>query len=266
MAKSVHFSQDEIVTYFYRQQEQQEPYPSRMDSIRRRFIERSILEEPRTELEHMRNLVSSWRNNDVSVVFGNLGRQPALLSYYLDLCFSHNDNVIIQCRWNVSSEYQKKRVKNADFVIYLEPCFGFTIHKYPSVKHLIILTSHLNLDLSEINDIQFYQLHLSSDKIENLPDPTLTDYEVFVPPIFHDKIYDELPDKILLDVTRSKSAHEAYMRLLTGREIIRRKPFKIQMKERDENYLKRCLSLSKLRIKLLWSESWMDSIYWNGFV
>lgn len=261
MAKSVHFSKDETVYYYKRK----ELYQSPIDSIRRGFIEKSILKKPRTELERMRNLINSWRSNDVSVVFGNLGRQPALLTYYLDLCFTHNDKVIIQSRWNVSSDYQKKRVKNADFVIYIEPSFGFTIHKYPSVKHLIILTSHLNLDLSERNDMQFYQLYLSTDKIENLPDPTLTDYEIFEPPIFHDKVYDELPDKILLDVTCSKSAHEAYLRLLTGREIIRKKPFKIQMKERDRKYLKQCLRRSKQQVKRLWNESWMDSFYWNDY-
>lgn len=263
MAVSVHFSKDEKVVHYYNQEES---FPSLMDSFKRRCMETEFLKKPYTELERMRNLIFSWKENDISVVFGNLGRQPILLNYYLDLCFSHEDNIIIQCRWNVSSEYQRQHVKNADFVIYIEPCFGFTVHKYPSVKHLVILTSHLNLSFYERNNVQFYQLHLSNDKIENFPDPTLTDYEVFVPPIFHEKVYHELSDKILLDVSCSMSAHEAYLRLLTGQEIIRKKPFKIQMKERDRKYLKECLRRSKQRVKQLWNEPWMDSIYFNEFI
>lgn len=263
MAKSVHFSKDEDVVHYYNQEE---TFPSLMDSLKRTCVETEFLKKPYTELDRMRNLISSWRKNDISVVFGNLGRQPILLSYYLDLCFSHEDYVIIQSQWSVSSEYQRKRVKNADFVIYMEPCFGFTVHKYPSVKHLVILTSHLDLSLYENNDVQFYQLHLSNDKIENFPDSTLTDYEVFVPPIFHEKVYHELPDKILLDVSNSMSAHEAYLRFLTGKEIIRKKPFKLRMKERDRKYLKECLRRSKQRVTKLWNEQWMDSIYWNEFI
>lgn len=263
MAKSVHFSKDERVVHYY---DGEQSFISLMPSMQRQCLEKAFLQKPYTELECMQNLISCWRKNDISIVFGNLGRQPALLNYYLDLCFTHADDIIIKCSWKIPSEYQKKRIKKTDFLIYIEPPFGFTVHKYHSVKHLVILTSHLDLSLNEDDGMQFYQLHLSNDKTENLPDPTLTDYEVFVPPIFHEKLYLDLPDKVLLDVTCSKSAHEAYLRLLTGREIIRKKPFTIQMNERDSEYLKDCLRRSKERVKKFWNDLWMDSIYWNGFV
>lgn len=263
MAKSVHFSNDEKVVHYY---EDNQSFPSLVPSMQRTCLEKAFLKKPNTELENMRNLISSWRENDISIVFGNIGRQPALLNYYLDLCFTHEDDIIIQCPWEIQSEYQKKRIRKTDFLIYVEPAFGFTVHKYYSVKHLVILTSHLDLSLNDEDDTRFYQLHLSNDRIENFPDSTLTEYEVFVPPIFHEKLHLDLPDKILLDVTCSKSAHEAYLRLLTGREIIRKKPFNIKMNERDGQYLKGCLRRSKERVKKYWNELWMDSIYWNGFV
>lgn len=228
------------------------------ESHRRTALEKIIFKHPKSQLQHMRNLISFWRSRDISIVFGNLGRQPFLLNYYLDLCFSFEETVKLQCNWDLSLEYQSNKCKNIDFLIIVEPYFGFTVHKYPTVKHLIILTSHMNLCYWGKEEIDYYYLHLSNINISRLPDPHLKNYKVLKPPVFHKQVQpDALPQSILLDVSDSKTAHEAYLRLLTGREMIHNNPFNLHLNPRDETILKINLHYHRKRIQELGaSGSW----------
>lgn len=235
-------------------------------SVKRRLLERTLLKNPRTQLTKVTSLVASFRNYDVSIVFGNLGRQPHLLNYYLDLCFSHEDDIILFCDWDLPSNYKTKRIRNADFLIHVEPYFGYTVQKYSGVKHVVILTSHLYLELPDVENVQFCELHLSNETVYNLPNPNLENCKVFKPSIFHlDHSHFFESQAIVLDVTDAKSAHEAYLRLLTGREIICRKPFKIIMNPRDVDYMKKCLPILEQNIKRHWNEEWMANFYWKGY-
>lgn len=250
------------------------------DSHKRTALEKVVFKHPKSQLDHVRTLISFWRRRDISIVLGNLGRQPFLLCYYLDLCFSHEETIKIACNWNLSLEYQAKNCKNVDFLIYVEPHFGFTVHKDPTVKHLILLTSHMNLCYWGKEEVDYYFLHLSSIDTSKCVEPHLQNFTVFQPPIFHTQVQQTvLPQAVLLDVTGSKTAHEAYLRLLTGREIIRNKSFNILLNPRDVAILKINLHYHRKRIHDLWVKGhwkllqnedplnkdtmWMDSFLYN---
>lgn len=211
---------------------------------------RDLSDRPSTEKspDLVRRLIASWRNADVSVVFGNLGRRPFLLDYYFDACFSPEENVKMTCSWNLSSEYQSRSVaKGVDFSIIVEPYFGFTVHRDRDVKHLVILTSHLSLYYGGSPDaIKYFRFNVPGILNSRPPNPNLENCEIFKPPAFHNQVYETpLPQKVLLDVTDARTAHEAYLKLLTGREIIRNRPYKIEMRERDRRILKINLKLSE---------------------
>lgn len=228
------------------------------ESHRRTALEKIIFKHPKSQLQHVRNLISFWRSRDISIVFGNLGRQPFLLNYYLDLCFSFEETVKVQCNWDLSLEYQCNKTKNIDFLFIVEPYFGFTVHKDPTVKHLIILTSHMNLCYWGKQRIDYYYLNLSNINTSRFPDPHLKNFKVLKPPIFHKQVQqDALPQSILLDVSDSKTAHEAYLRVLTGREMIHNNLFNLYLNPRDEAILKINLHYHRKRIQELWaSGSW----------
>lgn len=227
------------------------------ESIDRSCSERVVFDKPETQLDKMYKLVESWRNHPISVVFGNLGRQPFLLHYYLDLCFGPNEKIKIFCKYkDYSSPYKSKNGKNTDFLIHIEPYFGYTVYKHPSVKHLVILTSHLSLNCW--GRIKFDYLQLSDTLMSQSPNPKLHRCTYFKPPIFHTRIDYDLPERILLNASESKSAFEAYLRLLTGREIIRKRPFQIHLLKDDR---------VKVRTNLLitqdnWSTWFVNSV--NG--
>lgn len=270
MKKSVRFSQN-ILHRYKAEPPDKESTDNFLNSVRelskRKLLEETLLKTPSTQLANIKSLVASWRNYDVSVVFGNLGRQPHLLTYYLDLCFSHEDDIALFCDWDLPSVYKTKRVRKADFLIHVEPYFGYTVQKYPSVKHVVVLTSHLYLELPDTKNVQFCELHLSDETATRAPDPNLETRQVFKPPIFHLDCSHVLGRRgILLDVTDAASAHEAYLRILTGREIVGRKPFKIQMNPRDYDYMKKCLPLMERNVRRHWNEEWMAKFYWEGYV
>lgn len=225
-------------------------------SYNRSIMEKITLQSPKRELTQVNKLISSWRNQEISIVFGNLGRQPYLLDYYLDLCFSHEEKVGIKCQWKIPSNYQDE--DHSDFLILIEPYFESGILKPESVKHLVVLTSHLSLNYS--SDAELYYLHLSGNKHENLPDPTLEDCKSFKPPKFHAKLYQSLPNMVLLDVTAAKNAHQAYLKILTGKEIIRNRPFKIAIDNQTRLNILPHIEITKRRSK--WSDPWIETFYW----
>ncbi|GFY55241.1 uncharacterized protein TNIN_321861 [Trichonephila inaurata madagascariensis] len=61
---------------------------------------------PRTQLSKAVHLFHQCRSNKVTVVYGNLGRLPLILTYFLDYCFSAQESVVVIANWEIYSPYQ----------------------------------------------------------------------------------------------------------------------------------------------------------------
>lgn len=231
-------------------------------STKRSVLEKSVFTTPKTELERVKRMITSWRKHDTCIVFGNLGRQPYLLNYYLDLCFGHQEDLQVYCSWPIDTPYRVETTNQpSDFLFIVEPLFGSTIKKPSLTKHLVVLTSHLNLDVVATYKT-YYCYHLSSYKNQIAATPDLISNTKFKPPIFHEKIV--VPDgPVILNVSESDSANEAYLRLLTGKELIRHRPFKILMTERDRVNLKTYFSQTKRMLATLKFKKWNDTFYFD---
>ena len=250
MKKSVRF--DPYKEIFHYSEEPQSKSHFIRESHKRMKLERCLLRYPSSELNRLCQFIAVWRNRDISIVLGNLGRQPHLLNYYLDMCFHPEETIKVNCDYDLSIDYQTQDEKEADFLIRVEPYLGYTVRKDPSVKHLVVLTSHLSLCYWG-GEIESDYLYLSNIDVSRPPDFNLQPAGLFKPPLFHQRVYGEnLPDTVLLDVSDSKTAHEAYLRLLTGREIIGKRPFTIRATERDKAIL-------KVNLKI-WAEDTMKEL------
>lgn len=235
------------------------------ESTERTRLERLVHVAYPRKLSTFKQMVESWRQNETNVLFGNLGRQPYLLNYFLDLCFGYNESVKIQCQWKLPSGYQTNDDDEPlDFLILVEPYFGYSIQKPPHVKHLVVLTSHLDLYIPD--PLNFHVLHLS--RRLPLPQTMLRNCTVFKPPIFHLRpTFLEHVRAVLLDVTDSPSAHEAYLRILTGREICNTLPVQLELSERDRNIIRHSVLVTKKRIEeRSHSSDLAANIYWLPFL
>lgn len=265
-SRSVHFSDpvDTLVSIEETEYESEQPFSGfERDSCKRSCLETSIFHEPSSQLAQVRALIDSWRDRDLSVVLGNLGRQPFLLNYYLDLCFGSEEVVKIECDWKIFPDYQTTVSRDIDFLIYVEPHFGFTLHRNANAKHTVILSSHLSLHYwGDEHHVHYYYLNLISVSNLQLPDPHLQNYKVFKPPIFHDQTYNHLPsDSLLLDISDSKCAREGYLRLLTGWEMIQHRAHDIQMPERYRKVLKSNVEVTLQRVQRL-----SEQKLWKHFI
>lgn len=258
--KEVHFAEEECMVHYY------EPPVDSIDSEQmrtsdtRQHLEQCLLKDPKTQLDHMINLVAAWRTRPVSVVFGNLGRQPHLLDYYLDLCMGPEEKVKVVCDWELPTAYQTSVGKGSDFLICVEPYFGYPLLRDPTVQHLVVLTSHLCLEPPE-EETGYYELYLSDSPLPDPQEPATAAAAVpFTPPLFHTQLVDDSippPDEaVLLDVSGAKSAREAFLRLLTGHEMIRPRPFKIRrLSPNTERVLRANLAMTRDRWRTLFRDS-----------
>lgn len=238
-----------------------------LNSIRistdRSRLEKMICPDFRNERDYVESIFKLWREHPISFVFGNLGRQPHLLNYYLDLCFHYNEVIQVQCHFeNYPSNY-KSNHSMIDFLIIVEPYFGYSIVKPSNVKHLIVLSSHVCLNFY-IHPQSFF-LHLSSFKNQSIPVSHLENAVNFIPPIFHIEYFDLTDKFICVDVTKSKTAHEAYMRILTGREICKDASVCIKIKKDFKNILQQQLAKTKHEIQKFRDDKWISRIYWDLF-
>lgn len=81
-------------------------------------------------------------NKKFLIVYGNLGRHPYLLEYYLDIYFDSTQTVHVQSRWwnHLKMDlYYKDNETPCDMLILLEPIQR--IHKPTYAKSLLVLTS-----------------------------------------------------------------------------------------------------------------------------
>lgn len=257
--KTVHFTSKAPTFFHFAPSPPLENTHTVHEAYQRRTVERTLLNHPHSQLETMRRLIASWREDRISVVFGNVGRQPFLLTYFLDLCIGADETVRVVCDWPlaVAAPYQVPFTPDhspvptpTDFLIRVEPPFGWTLHHPPNVQHLVVLTSHLSLCYwgGEEERIQFYYLHLAnrpSSKKEKAP-PSAAAAEMatsisFRPSVFHEQVLPDvvLPGEVLLDVSETRTAHEAFLRWLTGHETLRQRTvYHLSMSDRDREIVR----------------------------
>lgn len=262
--KHVSFSDSESPVFYYPR-----PPPSSEtfhDFIRashqRTFFERAVLKHPKAQLNCIRHFVALWKWHDFSIVLGHLGRQPYLLHYYLDLCFESHDTIKVVCDWDHSFDFcSSEEEEEVDFLIRMEPPFGFTLQKEPTAKHVVVFTSHLVLCYWGPEEaLDYYYLPLSSRNTLVLPDPHLEASHIFTPPPFHTEMPPDIclePNQkaIVLDVSKVRTAHEAYLRLLTGHEMLGpNQPFSLRLYPEDAPLLKLNLDTHRQRVQALWDQ------------
>ncbi|GIX89625.1 uncharacterized protein CEXT_201401 [Caerostris extrusa] len=120
-------------------------------------------------MDRLLHIFNTCRHHSISIIFGNLGRHPALLNYYLDYCFTSQETVGVLSAWPFKSPYRVdavNAVEPLDFLFILEPYFGYTVYKPAHVKHVIVLSSHLCL-LSPGVDEQIGFLHLGTTRVSS---------------------------------------------------------------------------------------------------
>lgn len=232
-------------------------------STHRSLLEKQVHHNPHNELERVKQIIAAWRTSSTFVVFGNLGRQPHLLNYFLDLCIRHDETVRVVCRWDIPIAYRDR--PPLDFLIVVEPHFGYTVHKPPDVQHLIVFSSHLYMNTPTCT--KFYCLHLSSQKVPDPPQQHVPALKSFHPPLFHDTPIQLHKHPVVLDLTPCSTAHEAYLRFLTGREICCQVPVQIAMNERDAAIIRDCAIRTKERFVFNFEDNpSLSKIYWDFFL
>lgn len=221
-----------------------------------------------TELDHFQSLMHSLRRFPISILFGNLGRQPYLLLYSIDRYFHPDEKVRILSSWSIHSRYVVRKLDNQpiDFLFVVEPYFGYTVQKQPNVKHSIVLTSHLSVSVLDPS-VQYFQFFLTSfGKYQTPSLEDSNDLETFAPNTFHDvdTLFSFRKTGVLMNV-HSRSAHEAYLKILTGREILRDVPYKISISPKRQEIIQAHVHLSKVKANQLWKADFTRQAFWNLF-
>lgn len=192
-------------------------------------------------MNELRQLFAQFR--DVTVVFGNMGRHPALLEYYATLYLSPDET------WAVV-----RRPSNQDvaFLFVVEPYFGCTILKPDNVKQMVVWTSHLNLTLLPGTQIEvFYCSQFQHDSKPVRQD----NFKRWTPPLFYREPL-AWRDPVQIDVSRCKTIHETFLRLLTGYEMIPGRLFSLHM----EDFQKQMLKMELVRTREKSPRCWFDKL------
>lgn len=228
----------------------------------------SLVHSPSTEFSRVRQTFETCRFHDITIIFGNLGRNPLMLTYFLDLIFSYRETIAIQTKWKWKTPYNNINgndiTTDCDYLFCIEPYFGFCVLPIPNVKHLIVLTSHLSLKWPRQSCV--LPLYVG-EPIRQLPTPRIKD-PLFRPPLYHQEKIQIFQDRVVLDVTRSKTAHDAYLRMLTGREMARRIRYACKMTKRNADMIKFHLGKIKLEAETRnWktSSAWIQDGYLKGW-
>lgn len=268
---AVSFATNPIYHYFNKDENNDDDINYARNSMDRWRAERASLhgEKPITFLDEALRVFKSCREKEVTVIFGNLGRHPLILNYFLDLGFSAHETVGVMTPWNIDCPYRiQQSIPALDVLFIIEPFFGYNIVKPSQVRHLVILTSHLAINMPN-HSSQITQLFVGLPPVPVYHSMKFISKTVFEPLPYHDGSINHLPDKgsIHMDVTSSRSAQEAYLRLLTGREMLRNIPYTIEMLPRDEEIIKVNLQLTHKRIRELgWEKNvWIKSGYFDDF-
>lgn len=227
---------------------------------------------PLHSMTSVQNLLEdTCRRRPVTVVYGNLGRYPKLVQYYLDVVYSEKEAIAIRVGTHrvddpidedaiaayrsAIEHYADDERSTCDVLFWIEPRWGATVERPRRARRLIVLTSHLRLNLLNVEETQVVAHHVgdASDVQMNVKIPPLKQYVrtlnemgdcdySFVPDIFLDKhveilggwgwtycggtkkkkpVFWDPHETVCADLTHCKSLWEAYLRLLTARDIIR---------------------------------------------
>ena len=212
-------------------------------------------QRPHFVFQESRHIFELCKTNDTTIIFGNLGRNPLMITYFLDLIFTSNETVGILTQWSWDTPYSTK-AGYYDFLIIIEPCFGDCIYSHPNVKHLIVLTSHLSLKWP--SNSLLLALHIGD--FTSLP----SDIKgvTFNPPMYHQEKNYNLPNKTIIDVTQFTSDHNAYLGLLTGIELSREKLFKCKLLNCQSKVLKKHVSRTMQIVRDQgWTDFWIYKVY-----
>jgi len=257
--KRVSFSSSEPKTYIYDAEPNEN---TTFNSCQRRYLESRLISNPDTEMSKLQNLFDSFRKFDVTLVFGNLGRQPELLHFFLRLCFPASVKICVSFPKyfkGLSNSYPVTDGSPFDFLFIVEPEFGYTILKPERVHHVVVLTSHLILNTPGNNE-QDKLLHLGSTNLdEGLTKRTRT----WKSPLFCSQQDMCIQGQFQLDVSSCKTAHEAYLRLLTGRQLLRYRQLPVIARTSLIRILKSFIERSRLNVQSHFNQDYLEFWYFD---
>lgn len=218
--------------------------------------------KPRNELLKFQNLLKSVKQQKMAIIFGNLGRHIQLLTFFMDFCFQHDDVVAVVSKWKTNSPYQCDMQFDCDVLFLIEPSFKECLNVCDfNAKHVIVLTSHLNLIVSKDTPILYYQIGNPEQYkcLAILPTKAVR----FIPPVLYDSKLDLFKGKtqqpICIKLTKCESVHETYLRLLTGKEMVGSNPYYVQMSKDHRSFLKQYISREET--SLLFDSDVLNAFY-----
>lgn len=238
------------------------------DGMDRLRAERITIRHRKSHLNTALTLFKKFKDAEITILFGNLGRHPLVLNYLLDFGFTAEESVGVLTPWNTECPYKVNLpLPSLDYLFIVEPYFGASISKLENVKHVIVLSSHLNL-----------QYDPSSCALENFqvgypPEPLVYSTQrvarhIFNAPAFHNGKANQIPNKscIHIDIENAKNAHEAYLRLLTAKELFTGRPVTVTigMSPRNEQHIKFQMRVTREKVKELgWRKKWIEEGYFQ---
>lgn len=222
---------------------------------------------PQQYMTSVQNLLEDvCRRQPVTVIYGNLGRYPKLIQYYIDVIYPTDEAITFRIGTNhvdVSStdeemEGFKSLIENyeektpCDMLFWIEPRWGVTVERPRWARRLIVLSSHLRLEIPNTEKARVVAFHVGNAfdvesfvKIPRLRNyvrsPNGFDYS-FVPDLFLHKHVEviggpgwtycgdirnqkrdqwNLYKNVCADLTKCNNLWEVYLRLLTARDVIR---------------------------------------------
>lgn len=184
-----------------------------------------------SEQQTILKVFESLKHFSKTIVFGNASRKKILIRYYLDLYFDSIIELESECTPN----------QKYDCLAWFEPDFCSVIMKPDNVKHLIVFTSHLNLNFA--CDCRIVVLHLGRLGTDISP----------------------LASRCI-NVSNVKSVHKAFLKILTKLEKISNEPVKINVSNKIWKSLSINLKISFEKLHKYCRHDLLDKMYLNIFI
>lgn len=213
---------------------------------------------PEQYMASVQNLLEDvCKRQSVTVVYGNLGRYPKLIQYYIDLIYDADEAIafrigtiddpidetaaVMEGFKTLTENYDEK--SSCDVLFWIEPVWGVTVQRPSWARRLIVLSSHLALEIPDTESTRVVAHHVG-DVCAKIPpfknyvrSPKGCDYS-FVPDLFLNKHVEIIGGQgwtycgdarkqkrdayknVCADVTKCNNLWEVYLRLLTARDIV----------------------------------------------
>lgn len=266
LSKRVTFNKHAIVFEYFDETQQKENYnysKDLMDWMRQE--PRHI--SPQLYMTSVQNLLEDvCQRQPVTVVYGNLGRYPKLIQYYIDVIYAADVAITFRIGTNQADDDESCSVVESgsgfdsliksydeklscDVLFWIEPRWGVTVQRPCWARRLIVLTSHLRLEIPDTTT-RVVAFHVGEEGTKTPPLKNYVrsskgfDYS-FVPDLFLNRHVDiigsssqddwiycgdvrkqeenqrYLYKNACADLTKCNNVWEVYLRLLTARDIIR---------------------------------------------